>query len=861
MATAKTDTRQKLSFGVRTRMFLRFLGMTAILAAGAGAIYLSSVLPNWKPETLQSALKKELGNTAFYGSLMLFGGVLLALFSGLVELLSSLKGGTGGRGAVGMNAAVQSGLAIALVIAINVYAFMHPASFDLTSNRQFTLPDHVVADLQKLKSETTIVVLQQHKTFGQLSAKPDRYDYAAERKVVEKVLDTVDLFRKFGPQFKVVVLDVEEDSFQKKFEAVTKDRPALRDAINTAPENSIFFWSEGKVQRMSFNEFLQLDKVASKKGNGNLVLHPQGIGSLVKRVTAIEEKRPKVAVAVCHEWLTTQVTEGQEQYTLAGLRKSLTEHGFDVVDVVLKKSGNRRGLEAAAFTYQETKLKRLEAALVSAKRAVDIERNYTARLERHRKRVDDVKEKPIADRLPAYFEVWKDLQRILVTAKDLEPAEYEEFERSTLAYLQGKERRQPSDQAEADEEYQQIENELSEIKKQERSIEDLYLSNVKAKFTRMLDECDLLILPRMTIINPTMPQSVIPRQLHSLNREQAEVIRHFMEAGKPVFFCAGPINEPRGNRNPLYDEEVEKLFTERGVEFGNQTVLFNAESKAFREVQGDQLGGAAVKLPPLSVKPPADWRGRSLRPNPVSSALQVLMNSVDQPLDIQIRAPAPVRLSDAAQKKQAFAAEFLWTSAKSWNETYPFNGTLRVIREIGQEIVEPEEPPRLDTESDSADKKDGGGASVERRGPFSIALAAELPLPEKWLIDAAAEHYRYSDLPALTRLLAITQRAHDSQKRTRFIVLGHGGLFSKPELNPATEQLLLLACNWLLKRDERLPHVADPGAPIAIDRPWEYPRVEMSPGTKEMWHWGAFLGLPALCVYLGLVVLMIRKVR
>jgi hypothetical protein len=71
----------------------------------------------------------------------------------------------------------------------------------------------------------------------------------------------------------------------------------------------------------------------------------------------------------------------------------------------------------------------------------------------------------------------------------------------------------------------------------------------------------------------------------------------------------------------------------------------------------------------------------------------------------------------------------------------------------------------------------------------------------------------------------------------------------------------LVVSNWLLKREDRLPHKADPQAAVAANRPWEYPRVNMDEGTKQMWRWGAFLGLPGLCVYLGLIVLMVRKVR
>src|SRR5262249_12482866 len=156
----------------------------------------------------------------------------------------------------------------------------HYLRFDWTRDQMFTLAPDIQEQLRQLKGETQIVVFQQHKSFGRLSEKPDRYDYAAERKVAKKVNDLVDQLREFGPRFNVVVLDVEEEGYEKKFKAVTnpeglKPRDDLRRALDAAPENSIFFYArdegatEGKVQRLSFNAFYQLDKIASKSDNGN----------------------------------------------------------------------------------------------------------------------------------------------------------------------------------------------------------------------------------------------------------------------------------------------------------------------------------------------------------------------------------------------------------------------------------------------------------------------------------------------------------------------------------------------------------------------------------------------------------------
>src|SRR5262249_4278231 len=288
-------------------------------------------------------------------------------------------------------------------------AFNYFKRWDLTRKHEFTLPTAVADELRKLKGQTTIVVLQQHKTFGQLSPKPDIYDYAAERKVVDKVHDLVDQFRLLGPQFRVVTLDVEAIGYADQLEAETAGRPGLKEAIEAAPENSIFFYPddrvetiareealrrtalgrrvhtrpvgpkdervkayEGNIPRLSFNEFYQLDKSASKAANpgpdgkpgGNLVLRPQGVESFAQRVLAIQEKRPKVGLLVIHELLTSaKDTTDRNVYTSAGLRKSLEDRGLEVVEVVVKKWGEPGGPKPAAYNLIETQFERYEAIL------------------------------------------------------------------------------------------------------------------------------------------------------------------------------------------------------------------------------------------------------------------------------------------------------------------------------------------------------------------------------------------------------------------------------------------------------------------------------------------------------------------
>ena len=299
---------QRRRGGSRAYLAIRLLGVLGLFAALVGLIALSTSFDltaraDWEA-ALRDLSQQRFGDhfrTAGLG-LVLVGGVLF-LFSLLVQTMSGLRTIAGRRNAAATNAVVQVGLAVALLVGVNFYSFRHYLRFDWTRSHQFTLPADVTADLAKLRGQTDIVVYQRHKTFGRLSEKPDAYDYAAERKVVEKVQDLVEQFREFGPQFRVVVLDVEAEGYDKTLESLTKDAPGLRKAIDAAPDNSIFFesrqpvklpdGSQGEresVQRLSFNDFYQLDKSASLPadgGRGNLVLLPQGVGPFARKVLSI----------------------------------------------------------------------------------------------------------------------------------------------------------------------------------------------------------------------------------------------------------------------------------------------------------------------------------------------------------------------------------------------------------------------------------------------------------------------------------------------------------------------------------------------------------------------------------------------
>src|SRR5260370_617825 len=325
---------------IRLHFLIRFLGLTGLLLAAGGAIGAAAYLDHWTVANFENALAGASGKRLQVASVCLAAGGVAAIVALVLELLVGLKNAAGRRSALGGNVMVQIALALALLVGLNLWSFGHYVRWDVTRDRSFTLDKELARRLRELRGETTIVVYQQHKTFGRLSDKPDRYDSAAERKVVEKVKDLVDQLREFGPQFRVVVLDVEEEGFDRTLAAETARFPGLSAAIDAAPENSILFCDGTHVQRMNFNEFYQLDKTASKEADdkrGNLVLLSQGVEPFARRLLAIEEKRPRVGIAWIHELLSTRGAENE--FSLAGVKNSLNANGFDLTDILLTRLG------------------------------------------------------------------------------------------------------------------------------------------------------------------------------------------------------------------------------------------------------------------------------------------------------------------------------------------------------------------------------------------------------------------------------------------------------------------------------------------------------------------------------------------
>jgi hypothetical protein len=184
----------------------------------------------------------------------------------------------------------------------------------------------------------------------------------------------------------------------------------------------------------------------------------------------------------------------------------------------------------------------------------------------------------------------------------------------------------------------------------------------------------------------------------------------------------------------------------------------------------------------------------------------------DQKLELRVRHPRPVFFDPPKDAKLAFEPEFMMTDPAAWNEDQPFATRERTPR------FEPPKP--ADAARDTPEKK--------RQGYFPIGVAVETPIPGSW--------YSGKEKPATARVA----------------VIGSGGLFVGENLPPVKEELLLDVCNWLIGRDDLLTQ--DKGR-------WEYPRVSLSARDHVLWQWGARLGLPLLFAYLGLMVLLVRRLR
>lgn len=789
-------------------------------------------------------------------------GIAVALLAGIpaigivgYEFVHGMLSLRGDRSSAGVQVVVQVALAIVLLLGVNALALRHYARFDWTRDRLFTLSPDVQQKLRQLNGETTVVVYQRHKTFGRLSDRPDRYDYAAEKKVAEKVKDLVQQLREFGPQFKVVELDVEEEDFDKKYEDLTRPkgqppRDDLRKALDDTPENSIFFYSydegakKSSVQRLSFNAFYQLDKTSSKEDNdhvGNLVLrhHNRGVDAFTDRVLNIDTKRPKVAILVVHELLSTRE---QEPYSLKGLGTSLKNNGFEVVDILLKKDLR----EPVVYTFDESKFDSFEDELKSLKSSIEEIEAALKQFDAQLKKIE-TDEEALASTLARrqitaklnelggflseedFNRVVKQLQEEYKKAIKDPKNDRARFMKAARDYLEGTQKLLKNELAKAQTDERKTTQERDALNV-ESATELRRMTDLTAKLKRLLADCDLVILPRFTV-HSVIPPFVLPNDLHQMDKAHVDALKAFMAEGKPVLACFGPPADPRpippmGMRP---NDGIEDLFDQLNIKLGKQTILFKSEAKSLAAAQQEfSVARVSGDVPPVQFDWPrqldddlpaaSEKKGEPLLPNPIQEDMQLASRSVGTDLDLQVRYGRPVYYLGNDRNKLQWEPEFMQTDKRSWNEDRPFP--------MGKSYRPT--PPKEDAAR--------GSLMGKGNGPFTLGVAVEKVVPMNW----------YGSKDA-------------APTKVRVAVIGHGGIFSGAELTPVKEKLLVDTCNWLIGRDDLLARQERPDPNRGL---WKFPRLEnFSENEKSLWNLGMQIVLPVFFIYLMVVVLMVRHLR
>lgn len=863
------DARQRTTFGTLFRFTIRALGLTGLVAAALGGVLLASEITLPAPaggsaDQVVDSLKGAWAGyeAAFHGksgegaqrASYIFGvGVVAVALWLLVELLGALTLVTGRRTAVGANSYLQIGLAVALVILVNAWSFSHYKRLDCTKDRQFTLPPDVQDELKKITRPTDVIVLKMRKpdaANAATSSTDDSLVSAADRKVTEKVRDLVDLFREIGPQFKVTVLDTTDENYLDDLDAATKDSPTLRTALEGAPENSIFFHADGKVQRLSFAEFYLLDKTASQElveradgttqaKNKNLVLIPQGVRPFADRIFKLGEKKPKVGLLIIHPFFASQSggDEEADRYTSGGLRRMLERNGFEIVDVFTRRGLGRGAGTAAGDTFAENELAALENTYtVLSARQPRFELQLMA----------FTKSKEVVDREPLN-QIEKKLEFVrfnqkFETEEDRKAAS--EFLANGIKTLQD---RIKSNQEELD----KVRPKYFDALKNEKALEARRTTDVKLKLARAVADCDVLIVPRQTTPN-LVTGDFLPPAIYSLTEDQAEVVKDFVKAGKPVLGLFGAVNPSDVRPIPGFPPDaLEAVFTRLGFEFSNLTVMYDAETRAMVEQSGETLrAGGTVTVPPLTFDLPAKDKAA----NPIAAAMRVSGRTSTAQAELRRNWFRPIYVNSAVAAKEKFVATIAESGKESWGEDKP--------------VPEGEYTPEFTPAKPDDPKR--GTRDEERKGPFPVGAAIERSVPVEWL-DAkpAAARAAAAVGDALTgwggfaplalepgEYLAAEQPADRPTPPTvRIAVYGHGGLIAGKTLDPAHEKLIVHTLNWQLKRDDRLPK------DLPAEEKWQYPRVALGEKQSLYWRLGTAVGLPLACGYLGVLMLMLRKVR
>lgn len=680
---------------------------------------------------------------------------------------------------------------------------------------------------------------------------------------------------------------------------------------------------KGFVQMLSFNDIFQLDRQASLKEEGarNLVLRDQGVGAFVGKILNIQEKRPRIGFAVTHEWLGV---DGDPYWGMRGVKKVLDARGIDHVDLVLKDLVGRPVVlthDEHRYEQVEGDVTRLDSSLEDLKDAVkmwgELEKDFGGELLRNTvlgiagqvysladlgplpenapRRVND---KYFYADIVVGFNLKPGLRPgtfipVEVFAEDIFSEPELERYKKTKGWVEGKQYKHiPGKKITLDKLMEYLEEDIrprlhansASLKKNlekweakkaelktlnaERLKEQKRIGDLKDKLGLLLVDCDLLVVPRLTLWQPERGR-VIPSNFHELQEGQVEAIKEFLKGGKPVLFCLGPPfkrGRPTGPGAPPLEPDptgdgIDALLRDLQVVMPAQAILQDKliegwEAGLEEEEEGKVLGTKVLEAPPVLLGPvihsAPKGKEAKIAPAhlpPIRESLDVVARAIskDSPRDLQLRYPRPVYWMREVRGLTPAGTALVWagptsgsslatlealapflstegapdesavilsTSLESWNEDNPFPKGLELPKP-------PEEVRKIPNKGTWAEM---------RRGPFPVGIAIETTLPPSWF---------------------------DGDSRTspgvRLAVLGEGGVFKGEDLSPMKERLLLDVTNWLLGRDHLLAR--------QTENPWSFLRVPMDDQTKTIWAWSMWLGLPLAFIYLGSVVMLKRRMR
>ena len=207
---------------------------------------------------------------------------------------------------------------------------------------------------------------------------------------------------------------------------------------------------------------------------------------------------------------------------------------------------------------------------------------------------------------------------------------------------------------------------LDEVKEEKSKLnvpalkEQQRMTDVKAKMARLLADCDLLIVPRMTLRNVADEFENIPagstrwtmRRWRRSRTSSRRASRCWPASGRPT----RRRTRDRAGPATIAATGWKTLLGQLGVKFGKETVLFDSEVEALADSRaGAELGGGQFEAPPVLF----DWMpgaGRPVgsplvsdKPNRIRESLRLTARALGKdaegkplPLDIRIRHPRPI---------------------------------------------------------------------------------------------------------------------------------------------------------------------------------------------------------------------------